>query len=63
MNAEIRRLDGLIAFMYSVEPAVALELDTKWQGILSKVPDRVVARREPDIIFQRLSSKPNAQKH
>lgn len=49
--------------MYSVEPEVALELDIKWQKILSKVSDRVVARREPYIIFQRLSNKPNSQKH
>lgn len=38
IDSEIRRLDGIIAFMYSVEPEHAFQLDVEWQKILKAYP-------------------------
>lgn len=37
-DSEIRRVDGLIAFIYSVEPEYAFQLDIEWQKILKAYP-------------------------
>jgi len=60
---EIRRIDGLIAFMYSVEPERALQFDIQWQEII-KASELLededidwVSRRDPPAIFARCSSR------
>jgi len=56
IGSEIRMLDGIIAFMYSVEPEHAFQLDVEWQKILRaylllavgcrpRDPDTILARR------------------
>lgn len=53
---EILRIDGLIAFMYSVEPERAKEFDLQWQEILkisNSLEDWV---RDPHAIFARHSN-------
>jgi retron-type reverse transcriptase len=67
---EIRRIDGLIAFMYSVEPERALQFDIKWQEILKQWKEILkasellededidwVSPRNPHAIFARCSSR------
>jgi retron-type reverse transcriptase len=67
---EIRRLDGLIAFMYSVEPERALQFDIQWQEILKQWKEIIkvnellededmdwVSPRDPHAIFSRCSSR------
>lgn len=55
---EIRRIDGLIAFMYSVEPKRAWEFDKEWQKIIAASPfSIVVLPRNPDIILKRHLTK------
>jgi hypothetical protein len=60
---EIRRIDGLIAFMYSVEPECALQFDIQWQEII-KASELLededidwVSPRDPHRIFARFSSR------
>jgi retron-type reverse transcriptase len=52
MRFDIKTIDGLIAFIYSVEPNRALEFDITWQNILKadEIPKR---RRDPQAIFAR----------
>jgi retron-type reverse transcriptase len=60
---EIRRIDGLIAFMYSVEPERALQFDLQWQEIIKAsefLEDEDmdwVSPRDPHGIFARCSSR------
>jgi RNA-directed DNA polymerase len=59
-RSQIYRLDGLIAFMYSIELERALELDIEWQKIINKYShsegDRIVSCRNPHEIYQRFVS-------
>jgi RNA-directed DNA polymerase len=50
--SNMRWVDGMIAFMYSVEPAYALKLDTEWQKIRMKKLG-AVSRKNPRAIFER----------
>jgi hypothetical protein len=59
MRYDTKTIDGLIAFMYSVEPNRALEFDLQWQEIL-KVEEAQEAgninqkgRRDPQAVFAR----------
>jgi retron-type reverse transcriptase len=60
---EIRRIDGMIAFMYSVEPDHALQFDLQWQEIIKAsflLEDEDmdwVLPRDPHAIFARCSSR------
>lgn len=67
---EIRRLDGLIAFIYSVEPERALQFDIQWQEILKQWKEIIktsellededmdwISPRDPHAIFARCSSR------
>jgi len=67
---EIRRIDGMIAFMYSVEPERALQFDIQWQEILKQWKEILkasellededidwVSPRNPHAIFARCSSR------
>lgn len=67
---EIRRIDGLIAFIYSVEPERALQFDIQWQEILKQWKEILkanellededidwVSPRNPHAIFARCSSR------
>jgi RNA-directed DNA polymerase len=48
----MRRVDGMIAFMYSVEPKCAMQLDIEWQKILKKTRGSV-SRKDPHAIYER----------
>lgn len=52
---EILRIDGLIAFMYSVEPERAKEFDLQWQEILKISNSLEDLVRDPYKIFERRS--------
>lgn len=67
---EIRKIDGLIAFMYSVEPERAVEFDLQWQAIIKQWQEIIkenellededmdwVSPRDPHAIFARCSSR------
>ncbi|HEY9802110.1 MAG TPA: reverse transcriptase family protein [Leptolyngbyaceae cyanobacterium] len=51
----MERIDGLIAFMYSVEPDRALQLDIQWQKILKDEGIVDEQGRDPHDIFARRS--------
>ncbi|MEH2303386.1 MAG: reverse transcriptase family protein [Nostoc sp.] len=54
MHYEIKRINGLIAFMYSVEPERALQFDLQWQKIIKEgLLDE--NQRDPHAIFARHS--------
>jgi Reverse transcriptase (RNA-dependent DNA polymerase) len=50
----MRRMDGMIAFVYSVEPKCAMRLDIEWQKILKKTRGSV-SRKDPHAIYKRRS--------
>ncbi len=67
---EILRIDGLIAFMYSVEPERALQFDIQWQEIIKQWKEIIktsqqlededmewLSPRDPYAIFARCSSR------
>ncbi|MBC6432028.1 RNA-directed DNA polymerase [Nostoc sp. HG1] len=61
MRYDIKTIDGLIAFMYSVEPNRALQLDMEWQRILNAQEAEQAesssrkGKRNPEVIFARRS--------
>jgi RNA-directed DNA polymerase len=55
MYYDIKRIDGLIAFMYSVEPDRAFEFDLQWQKILKEEGIVDEQERDPYAIFARHS--------
>ena len=48
MDLQILRIDGLIAFMYSIEPDCAYKFDMIWQSVLTK--EGIGPSREPNRI-------------
>jgi RNA-directed DNA polymerase len=58
--SNIRWIDGMVAFMYSVEPAYALKLDTEWQKIRKKKLG-TVSRKDPHAIYERRSKLTETQ--
>ncbi len=47
----ILRIDGLIAFMYSVEPKCAYQFDTTWQAI--RIKENLKQSRDPSKLFRK----------
>jgi hypothetical protein len=52
---KILDIDGLIAFMYSVEPKYAYQFDIVWQAIRTKEGED--ASRNPSKIFKKIQSQ------
>ena len=50
---EINKIDGLIAFIYSIEPQLAYKLDSKWQEIIKN--QYSIPKRKPKVILDRLN--------
>lgn len=52
-------IDGLISFIYSVEPEQAYKFDTAWQAILKK--ENLKPSRDPSKLIKRLRSQRNLE--
>jgi RNA-directed DNA polymerase len=49
-------IDGMIAFLYSIEPQCAMQLDIEWQKILME-ESGAVSRKDPCAIYERRSRR------
>lgn len=68
--ADMRWIDGMIAFMYSIEPEYALKLDMEWQeirkkkiGTVSRKNLQAIYERRSKIIAAETVSETNTQPH
>jgi RNA-directed DNA polymerase len=54
--SDMKWVDGTIAFLYSIEPQCAMQLDIEWQKIL-KEKSGAVSRKDPCAIYERRSRR------